>query len=87
MKVPAFGLMLPALTVALPIAGDVSLRAERHGAGNGYVTRIVMASTVLAFGRFTMRGRGHSLARRWRANAACEAWKKYTRRAGRCKRR
>jgi predicted permease len=36
-----------------PLA-NVSLLAERHGADNGRVARIIMASTVLAFGTFTL---------------------------------
>ena len=35
--VPAFGLTMPVLAAALPSAINVSLRAERYGAGNGRV--------------------------------------------------
>ena len=52
--VPAFGLMVMVLAAALPSASGVSLLAERHGADNGRVARIIMASTVLAFGSFTL---------------------------------
>ncbi|MCU0969393.1 MAG: AEC family transporter [Rubrivivax sp.] len=41
------------LTAALPSASNVSLLAERYGADNGRIARIIMASTVLAFVTFT----------------------------------
>jgi hypothetical protein len=41
------------LAAALPSASNVSLLAERYGADNGRVARIIMSSTVLAFGTFT----------------------------------
>ncbi|MCC6248459.1 MAG: AEC family transporter [Rubrivivax sp.] len=41
------------LTAALPSASNVSLLAERFGADNGRVARIIMTSTVLAFVSFT----------------------------------
>lgn len=41
------------LTAALPSASNVSLLAERHRADNGRVARIILVSTVLAFGSFT----------------------------------
>lgn len=40
------------LAAALPSASNVSLLAERHGADNGRVARIIMTSTVLAFASF-----------------------------------
>ena len=49
----AFSLMVLTLTAALPSASNVSLLAERFGADNGRIARIVMASTVLAFATFT----------------------------------
>ncbi len=52
--VPAFGLMVLILAAALPSASNVSLLAERLGADNGRVARIIMASTVLAFASFTL---------------------------------
>ncbi len=52
--VPSFGLMMLVLAAALPSASNVSLLAERYGADNGRVARIIMASTVLAFGSFTL---------------------------------
>jgi malonate transporter len=48
-----FGLMVLTLTAALPSASNVSLLAERYGADNGRVARIIMASTVLAFLTFS----------------------------------
>ena len=48
-----FALMVLTLTAALPSASNVSLLAERFGADNGRIARIVMASTVLAFATFT----------------------------------
>ena len=52
--VPAFGLLVMVLGAALPSASNVSLLAERYGADNGRVARIIMASTVLAFVSFTL---------------------------------
>jgi predicted permease len=52
--VPAFGLNMLVLAAALPSASNVSLLAERYGADNGRVARIIMASTVLAFASFTL---------------------------------
>ena len=52
--VPAFGLTVLVLAAALPSASSVSLLAERYGADNGRVARIIMASTVLAFVSFSM---------------------------------
>jgi len=51
--VPPFGLMILVLTAALPSASNVSILAERYGADNGRVTRIILASTVLAFASFS----------------------------------
>jgi predicted permease len=50
---PRFGLMVLTLVAALPSASNVSVLAERYGADNGRVTRIIMASTVLAFASFS----------------------------------
>ena len=52
--VPRFGLMVLTLVAALPSASNVSVLAERYGADNGRVTRIIMASTVLAFASFSV---------------------------------
>jgi hypothetical protein len=54
MNVPTFGLTMLVLAAALPSASGVSLLAERFGADNGRVARIIMASTVLAFVSFTL---------------------------------
>lgn len=53
-NVPTFGLTMLVLVAALPSASNVSLLAERYGADNGRVARIIMASTVLAFASFTL---------------------------------
>ncbi|MDC8771417.1 AEC family transporter [Roseateles albus] len=52
---PLSGFQLTVLTLAaaLPSASNVSLLAERYGADNGRVARIIMASTVLAFASFS----------------------------------
>ena len=51
---PITGFQITVLTLvaALPSASNVSLLAERYGADNGRVARIIMTSTVLAFVRF-----------------------------------
>jgi len=51
---PPGGLIVLTLAAALPSASNVSLLAERYGADNGRVARIILASTVLAFGSFTL---------------------------------
>ena len=51
--VSTFGLMILTLCAALPSASSVSILAERYGADNGRVTRIIMASTILAFVTFS----------------------------------
>lgn len=50
----AFTLTVLVLAAALPSASTVSLLAERYGADNGRVTRVVVASTVLAFVTFSL---------------------------------
>ncbi|MEN9629680.1 MAG: hypothetical protein RJA10_2907 [Pseudomonadota bacterium] len=50
---PDFALMVIVLVAALPSASNVSILAERYGADNGRVARIIMSSTVLAFITFT----------------------------------
>ena len=50
---PDFALMVIVLVAALPSASNVSILAERYGADNGRVARIIMSSTVLAFVSFT----------------------------------
>jgi predicted permease len=49
-----FQLTVLTLAAALPSASNVSLLAERYGADNGRVARIIMSSTVLAFGSFSL---------------------------------
>ena len=53
MRISVFGLMVLTLVAALPSASNVSVLAERFGADNGRVARLIMASTVLAFASFT----------------------------------
>lgn len=53
-QVPASGLMVLVMTAALPSASNVSILAERYGADNGRIARIIMVSTVLAFGTFSV---------------------------------
>ena len=48
-----FQIMVITLGSALPSASNVSLLAERYGADNGRIARIIMTSTVLAFGTFS----------------------------------
>jgi predicted permease len=50
----AFQLSVLVLAAALPSASNVSLLAERYGADNGRIARIVMTSTVLAFASFSL---------------------------------
>ncbi len=52
--VSPFGLLVLVLTAALPSASNVTILAERYGADSGRVTRIIMASTVLAFFSFSL---------------------------------
>jgi len=42
------------LVAALPSASNVSLLAERYGADNGRVARIILVSTAAAFFTFSM---------------------------------
>lgn len=49
-----FGLVVLTLAAALPSASNVSLLAERYRADNGRIARIILASTVLAFGSFSL---------------------------------
>lgn len=48
-----FQLVVLTLAAALPSASNVSLLAERYGADNGRVARIILASTALAFISFS----------------------------------
>jgi predicted permease len=45
--------MVLTLTAALPSASNVSVLAERYGADNGRIARIILASTALAFVTFS----------------------------------
>ncbi|MDQ2778103.1 MAG: AEC family transporter, partial [Pseudomonadota bacterium] len=49
----AFTIGVATLAAALPSASNVSLLAERYGADNGRIARIIMSSTVLSFLSFT----------------------------------
>ena len=48
-----FTLSVMVLLAALPSASNVAILAERYGADNGRVARIIMSSTVIAFVTFT----------------------------------
>jgi malonate transporter len=61
--VSEFGLSVLMLAAALPSASNVSLLAERYGADNGRVARIIMASTVLAFVTFSLLAWGLGVVR------------------------
>jgi predicted permease len=50
----AFQLMVLTLAAALPSASNVSLLAERYGADNGRIARIILASTAAAFVSFSL---------------------------------
>ncbi|HJW10366.1 MAG TPA: AEC family transporter, partial [Albitalea sp.] len=54
LAVSPFGLTVLVLAAALPSASNVSLLAERYGADNGRIARIIMASTALAFASFSL---------------------------------
>jgi predicted permease len=50
----AFQVTVLTLAAALPSASNVSLLAERYGADNGRIARIILASTAAAFVSFTL---------------------------------
>jgi predicted permease len=52
--VSQFALLVLVLNAALPSASNVAILAERYGADNGRVTRIIMVSTALAFVTFSV---------------------------------
>ena len=54
LPISAFELMVLTLVGALPSASNVSILAERYGADNGRVARIIITSTALAFASFTL---------------------------------
>jgi malonate transporter len=60
----SFELTALVLASALPSASNVSLLAERFGADNGRVTRIIMASTIIAFASFTLLAWGFGVTPR-----------------------
>jgi predicted permease len=49
-----FALLVLVLNAALPSASNVAILAERYGADNGRITRIIMVSTALAFVSFSV---------------------------------
>ena len=49
-----FALTVLVLVAALPSASNVSLLAERFGADNGRIARIILASTAAAFVTFSL---------------------------------
>ncbi len=49
-----FTAMVLVLAAALPSASNVAILAERYGADNGRVARIILASTVLSFASFPL---------------------------------
>lgn len=50
----SFEIMVLTLAAALPSASNVSLLAERYGADNGRVARIILSSTAAAFVTFSL---------------------------------
>ena len=48
-----FALTVVVLVAALPSASNVAMLAERFGADNGRIARIILLSTVLAFFSFS----------------------------------
>ena len=50
----AFQVMVLTLTAALPSASNVSMLAERYGADDGRIARIILSSTAAAFVSFTL---------------------------------
>ena len=57
-----FSLTVMVLVAALPSASNVSLLAEKFGANNGRIARIILVSTALAF--FTFSGAVHWMSER-----------------------
>ena len=52
--ISSFQITVLTLVAALPSASNVAILAERYGADNGRIARIIMTSTVLAFGTFSV---------------------------------
>ncbi len=53
MPLDPFSLTVMVLVAALPSASNVSLLAERLGADNGRIARIILVTTVVAFFTFS----------------------------------
>jgi len=49
-----FALVVMTLVAALPSASNVSMLAERFGADNGRIARIILWTTVIAFPSFPL---------------------------------
>jgi predicted permease len=54
LSIDPFALTVVVLVAALPSASNVSLLAEKFGADNGRIARIILVSTAMAF--FTFSG-------------------------------
>ena len=54
LPITPFALLVLVLNAALPSASNVAILAERYGADNGRITRIIMVSTALAFVTFSV---------------------------------
>lgn len=54
LPISPFQITVMVLAAALPSASNVSLLAERYGADNGRIARIIMSSTVLSFVSFPL---------------------------------
>lgn len=52
-RIDPFALIVITLVAALPSASNVSLLAERVGADNGRIARIILVTTALAFLTFS----------------------------------
>ena len=57
-----FQIVVVTLAAALPSASNVAMLAERYGADNGRIARIIMSSTVLAFASFSLLAWGFGAA-------------------------
>ena len=53
LPIDRFALTVIVLVAALPSASNVSLLAEKFGANNGRIARIILVSTVLSFLTFS----------------------------------
>jgi malonate transporter and related proteins len=82
-----FQLLVLTLAAALPSASNVSLLAERYGADNGRVARIIMSSTVLAFVSFRSSCWTGWTGARWNRLARSGCWVTATPAPGCCRSR